>query len=373
MHRSRFFAAMPAIALAALVCTGAAKAQQPVAIRVGALRDGGGLPRKADEEPLNLQLSQGLVRFMQHDLSPGVSVSLASSKEARRPIDFDAAVYDLEGEVSRTAGSVPGAGTYLVVLRLFRDTGGADKPLVAQWAASARTFLDLSCNMTRDRRVSAEGLIGELGTRVLAFATGTPISSQALDFVGFAARCAARDRITADIVPEASSQASPDPTLLRSGDRYRIRVSSGEQGVVYLVGIDSDGNPRTISVEMPGNEAEVAPGRPVLVPIEPPIPTGEILAPTRKRIVVLVRRKSAAAREPVRSLLRSVALTTLSAADVGTDATGPAVEMLDCGPAPRPFGAPDAGVARILDMAATDPDGTWLAKEIVVRILPAIR
>lgn len=72
----------------------------------------------------------------------------------------------LEGELSRTEWGT--GGSYLCILRLKDDR--TDR-WVAQWAGVADNFRFLYGNLTGAEGVSAQGLLGELGSAVLAFLT----------------------------------------------------------------------------------------------------------------------------------------------------------------------------------------------------------
>lgn len=145
-----------------------------------------------------------------------------------------------------------------------------------------------------------------------------------------------------------------------------VRVTSSEPGSVYLIGIDSTGAPYTLSVGYPGNEVLVAPDRPALLPVEPPLLTRTVSAPTSRRVIVLIRR-SAGKPSP-----RAAAFAAPQPAPEMPSST-PAVEVLECGVAvtATETRAMDAGVDYILRTAASVPPGSWIAKEIAVSIQPA--
>ncbi|MDR3707100.1 MAG: hypothetical protein P4L33_02280 [Capsulimonadaceae bacterium] len=347
----------------------------PIILKIANFKDSGGLTGTPSADPVNLQLTRGLAKYIQRGLPKNAQVVIAGAKDARKDLDIVGAAYDLEGDVSHVASPLRGGGPYLVVLRLFKE--GAQRDLLGQWAGVARTYLDLTTNVVRDKRVAPEGLVGGLGNCVLMAVTGTPVNVQSTEFALAMEKAMAPDLIAADIVPEATSQVTPDPTTLRSGDRYRVKISSREHGNVYLVGIDASGNPSAVDIEYPGNEIQVDADHPALLPVEPAIQTGSVLVPTDRRLVVLIRRTPAPSVPAVQKMSFVVANPQpqpQQSDDSDRPSTRPAVEILDCGVAAIPSSTQtrDADVERILKMVATDPAGTWIGKEIAVHILPAV-
>ena len=133
----------------------------PAVLRVRPLRDAGG---EAVRE-LPARLTTALTRFLRDHADPTLRIVTAerSEQEGERA---PAARYALEGELSYASGADEESGRYLLVARLVR--AGRPSALIGQWAGSSSSLRCLTANLRNDPRVHTLGLIGEIGSRVLA-------------------------------------------------------------------------------------------------------------------------------------------------------------------------------------------------------------
>ncbi len=139
--------------------TGAVHAA-PFTLRLRPLRDAGGV-----EHELPARLTNALAHLLgdHGDLTMRIETTERPGSGGERDT---ATRYALEGEVSYASGSGEGSGRYLLVARLLRE--GRTRALIGQWAGSASSLRYLTANLRRDPRVNTLGLIGEIGSRVLA-------------------------------------------------------------------------------------------------------------------------------------------------------------------------------------------------------------
>ena len=357
----------------------------PTVLQVLPLRDAGGLPEEGGKAPLNAQLTQGLAKYLADTAGGRVlivdaqmrAVSGKGQPGPRGKRGGGKPEFTLEGELSHVQTGAADGGAYFCVLRLFEQRssdGSSVRRLRHQWAGMAQTYLDLTSNLRHDGRVDPEGLLGGLAKSVLADVSTLPASDQVKQFAAFVATASAFKRVTAQVVPEAAPIAAAEQPPLQSGDRYRLKVMSQDRGSVYLVALDSSGQPSGLFLPDSGQEIEVDADRPALVPGETPLQTGLVTAATDHQIIVLVRRsqKAAAQDAPTASLLHLANLYLRdTSADTTTPGTSAAVQILDSAPAISAPPAPDdPGIARLLHMAASDPAGTWLAQTVTVHIVP---
>lgn len=146
-------------ALASLTAYGA----PGIALRVRPLRPAGGV-----ERDLPARLTTALTRFL-HDHAE-TSLRIESPARPEQAATRDTLLrYNLEGDLSYASGPNDAGGRYLLVARLTRE--GRPAALIGQWAGSADTLRYLTANLRNDPRVHTLGLIGEIGSRVLAAVT----------------------------------------------------------------------------------------------------------------------------------------------------------------------------------------------------------
>ena len=343
--------------------------KQLTVLKVPGFKDAGGLVRDAQSDPLNVQLTRGIAAYLESHANNRYTVVVGSPKASR--LQLPAVAYELQGDLSHTETDSADGGPYVFVLRLYLE--GTTPKLVNQWAGLAKTYLDISANVTHNAAVSEEGLIGGLCARVISAITEGPAVDQSGEFAKLVKTSSQFSRITADVVPVAQ-WTGPFAPKLHSGGQYRVKVTSEDNGAVYLVGVAADGTPSSLFVPDDASKIDVAAGRPAIVPADPPLLTGEVDAPIDKRIVVLVRRTILAADAgdaqgpSTAAVPRKIDLIYAGGLAQPTSQRPP-VEILDGGPSPRQL-VVDADVSRLLAMAAKDPPGTWMAKTITVHIDP---
>lgn len=129
----------------------------PVLLQVRGFKDRGGLPQWGPDAAQHRQFAEGLVRYLQGEAKDRFFVGSA-------PRGMETQTLILEGELSRSESGA--GGSYLCILRLKDDH--TDR-WVAQWAGVADNFRFLYGNLTGAEGVSAQGLLGDLGSAVLAF------------------------------------------------------------------------------------------------------------------------------------------------------------------------------------------------------------
>jgi hypothetical protein len=129
----------------------------PVLIRVKILKDRGGLPKSGRDAQQHYQFTDGLVKYLLTEAQDRYFVGSA-------PRGVDPRVLILEGDLSRT--EVNSGGAYLCVLRLKDERTGK---FIGQWAGVADNFRLLYGNLFNTDGVAAQGLLGELGSRLVQF------------------------------------------------------------------------------------------------------------------------------------------------------------------------------------------------------------
>jgi hypothetical protein len=324
---------------------------------VADLTDAGGLPTPSgDDQSLNLQFTQGLVKRLTDLSAKRYCVQSISGAALADEVNG----FVLEGSLSHVTSGTSEGGSYLCTL-VLRGTGKNHDLVVAHWSAIARSYIDLTNNLSHDPRVNPEGMIGELTSRVNSIIVASTAGNQTRLFNDFLTKSLRNHAIEAELVsglPNAKGKRRP---VLSSGDSFRVRIATRDAGTVFLVGFDSNGRPITIAVPETSGEIRINPSHSALVPSRNAIPTGTVEQPTNRRIVVLIRRAGVTSRLAESSPMGLI--------DAGS-ASIPAVQVLSSAISVPLSESSDSGVARILAMAATDTPGTWLATEVTVRIQP---
>ena len=340
-------------------------------LTVQPLRDAGGLEGRTTEgQPLNRRYSEALVKHLGDNAGGRFVVAAKSDPKAKVRLT-------LEGDLSHVESPAADGGAYMCVLRLWRE--GQPRQLIGQWAGYAETLRFLTGNLRHDPRVDQDGLLGELSKRICAMVTGIAAGDQAEAVVTLVDAASKLKRIDAVVVPEGGTGGSAwEPVV--SGGAYRLRVASQDVGSVFLIALGAEGRPEALYVPQPGQELDVAPGRPVVLPPQEPIAAGEVKTPTKRELLVLVRRRGNGASPG--SGLGHPAETPGAGPPDGPAPLPGSVERVGDGETPLPVcvidgrgsrtlpSPGDPAVARLLAMAKADPPGAWVARRITVHLVP---
>lgn len=364
----------------------------PPVLRVAKLRDAGGLPEPGKgDEALNTRLTRAFGTYLSKQANGRYLVN-----EGPKRGKVATRLLTLEGDLSHVdASPAEGGGGYLCVLRLFQE--GTPRRLVAQWSGTADSLRYLTANLRADRRVDSQGLLGDMGKRVVAYMerTGADDQALALETLLRPALRSGKD-VSAVILPEdtkpaasAAATAAPARTAttavadVPAGSGYRLKVASKRPGAVFVIGRSgAEKIPRAVYLPDSGAAAaEVrAAGEPVTLPAAS---AGSLKADEQvsqpqgedQELIVLVRRKdakkgggaSAAAAIPFAASPEAPAPAGGSIG-TGIPGSGAPVGVME---GMRSRMAPaDHNVARLLRTIASDPPGTWAARRVVLHISP---
>lgn len=195
----------PTSSHAAPVAANGGVAARSVALFVSDLRDAGGLPAPQNGvDPLNVRLSRGLRAYLQRASAGRYSVTGDGKIKDKNALRFA-----IEGDLSRV-NTGPQAGTYLCVLRVFREATHKNtaRRLIGQWAAVGDSLRYLTGNLREDRRVNASGIVGELGTRIVKTVSASPRSDEAAQFQSWLSRASIEGHLQVKTLPEAANAAA---------------------------------------------------------------------------------------------------------------------------------------------------------------------
>ena len=131
-------------------------------LTVRPLRDAGGLPLR-----LNVRLTSALERFLTDHAGDAFTVVHAASAGSTN--SAAGGRYLLDGDVSFASGRREDAGRFLMTARLFR--AGAHPVLIGQWTGVSSSLRTLTANLHQEHDLNRFGLVGELGSRILAAVT----------------------------------------------------------------------------------------------------------------------------------------------------------------------------------------------------------
>ena len=304
-------------------------------VEIKTLKNDGGLPDQKNRPPLNEQFTIGLTKYLTA-MARGRFLALRRSPDRSEQSRARPGL-TVEGELSRLETGATGSdGTYLCTLRLTQSV--RPHRLLRVWMGMARTYLDLSSNLIGDNRVSDDGLVGELGTRLIGAVTASSNDTQAAPFATLLA-AAPVNGLTAQLSPQ--------------GRGFQALVAGPFSGQVALVALDAAGHPTSLPSSQSGREATLVAESPALFPAarllhQSDLPVGAT------RLAVLVRRALPPA--------RATAFVRLGAV------SNAAVQVLDTGPSPALIVPADPTIARILGQFASDPPGTWASVSLPLPI-----
>jgi hypothetical protein len=354
-----------------------------ITLFVKPLRDAGGLTQKGpDGRPLNVRYTAAIRSYLADMANGRFAVVERPGKGGEEP---GALRLTLEGELSGTEADGPSGGSYLCSLRLFQE--GKPRRLVAQWSGGAATLRDLTGNLRRDPRIHPQGLLGEMGTRILraieALAGSGRMAQEFRALLDRAERTG-QPNVTvvlgeadarAGKVPGRMTEGRMDVAEVPAGTAFRLRVSTREPGSAFLVEMDAGGAPHLHEVVSPARYSLFAPEQESGLAVTPEqpvfLPPGEGLripdgGPERE-FVALVRRKRADTAPPRNTPPsvggRETAQERTQAGETGTGPDIPGVQIISGGR----DGDEDTDIAMLLRMATADPPGVWTARRVRVR------
>ena len=146
-------------AVAVGLATGTRAHGQDSVLIVRQTRDAGGNPVR-----LNVRLTGAMERFLRDNAGGAFLVSQAAASKSSSPIVLGR--YLLESDLAFAAGRREEDGRYMLVERLYRDD--ARRTVVGQWTGVSNSLRYLTANLRQIPGVHTLGLIGELGTRIVA-------------------------------------------------------------------------------------------------------------------------------------------------------------------------------------------------------------
>jgi len=227
-----------------LTSMGSAQAA-PFSLRVRPLHDAGGLI--AHELPG--RLTTALNRFLHDHADPTLQVETTErfdQSTARKATVH----YTLEGDLSYASGANEESGRYLLVARLLRD--GRSPALIGQWAGTSSSLRYLTANLRNDPRVHTLGLIGEIGSRVLATLASDAARPDRRWRALYSRLLPLRSSEAAIVQPEAPY--SPR-TGITGGDTFRLRLQAGAFQRCYLLTVGENNRLDALSLTMTQKDA----------------------------------------------------------------------------------------------------------------------
>ena len=151
----------------------------------------------------------------------------------------------LDGELSRTPNAQTG-GAYFVTVRVTQEK--PSRQLVAAWAGVAQNYRYLTGNLENRPDVNREGLLGEIGKQIAAFAA-LPASPANTQFAELVQKALIAGRVIATLVPEDGTKTfSVAAPTLQSGQNFRLQIAAEFSGSVIILREDG---PQLIPLFMP--------------------------------------------------------------------------------------------------------------------------
>jgi hypothetical protein len=207
------------------------------------------------ERELPMRLTTALRKFLRDHAEPTVHIEMANLSEQAAAREV-VARYALEGDLSYASGPDGESGRYLLVTRLIRE--GRPSALIGQWAGSASSLRYLTANLRRDPRVHPLGLIGEIGSRVLAAVAADAAGPDGQWRTLVARLHALRSPMVTPIQAEAPYAARSE---IVGGTLFRLRFQTAKGMRFYLL---TSGNDSGLEVQpLPWAEAQSASPRTV--------------------------------------------------------------------------------------------------------------
>ncbi len=216
---------------------------------ISTIQDAGGLTNQREEGQLmNLRFTEGVARYLKarervsETLAPDFCVVQRDSNgqlvtfEQKEPVSTLKAVFLIEGRLSYHEAMQERAAGYSCTLELRREEKG-EKPLVS-WLGTAQSLLLLSGNVQGYSNVNREGLIGELGDRILgallSFAPPLSEQEQALILEKGLKEGEREKGITIKLIATPPSEENT-PRKLLPGTQYHMRLETALAGQVFVL------------------------------------------------------------------------------------------------------------------------------------------
>ena len=347
-------------------------------LRVKPLEDRGGLNVRDEKgKLLNESLTTGIIQYMKERSKERVDIVDMRIK----PIPANMAgqpTLTLEGDLSHVATEDTGGGPYLLTLRLVELAGeGKSRRIVAQWSGTAQTLMSLTSNLRRDPRISNDGLVGELGNRVVetVAAYGSASAQEQQKYFSHLLKTTAKPvNVTVKLVsPSQTLALNGGTSAMFSRSRFGLEVSASYAGTVYVVGVGANGQLRPLLLPVAGKEVIIAPDTLSRLPSDTFWQATETQQPVREELVVLIRRRTA---PPQRETMPREAEPSSARCQTMRSQTGLGVEeplhvmVLDGGNRILPRASGNEEIERLLEMTRNDPPGTWIVVRIPVTIVP---
>jgi hypothetical protein len=257
IRRARSLSALAggAILGMAFCACGSTAYAQTVRIDIRPLRDAGGINRG-----LNTQLTIALSHFVSENAAKQISVETVGASKSdvvQR--------YVLEGDISCTVGSGEDNQRFMMTARLYRE--GTVHSLIGQWAGTSDSFRYLTTNLRNYPGIHTHGLIGELGSRIIA-ALESDNKSLGQQWRMLQPRMSHRGDTVVQLIAAGSDHpVGPAP---HKGP-FRLRVRSADSDDVYAVILDSAGTIRLAGLSDVSDRllcpvGETAVSKPIAIP-----------------------------------------------------------------------------------------------------------
>jgi hypothetical protein len=320
---------------------------------VSAVHNAGGLTvRDRQGRPFQVGLTE-LLQTTLKDKLEGRCLVLTPDRAAR--LTRASLRYTLQTELSQVQGGVSAAGgCYLAVARLFKE--GPTRLLIAQWAGSAASLLNLTSNLERIPNIDALGLVGELANQVsiaLMFKAGP-------DQKTLLRRLQSLHISPGDltVVPvDSSGHAIVEP--ISHSQPYGIRVMTKHEGTLYVIAMDT--GYKQLKMPVPGVNLVV--NQPIVFPLQQ-----TLVARGIQFFVIVNCGKHALARNSVeQNRQKSTSGSPVAGVSPGqyTEATAseqdasPSIRLISCMPVAEQSDHNDV-IVRLLNQIATEPSGSWI-------------
>ena len=209
------------------------RAAPSVALRVRPLHAAGG--EGGVERELPTRLTTALGKFLRDHAEPTVHIEMANLSEQGAGHDV-VLRYALEGDLSYASGLDAESGRYLLVTRLIRE--GRPSALIGQWAGSASSLRSLTANLRSDPRVHTLGLIGEIGSRVLA-AVAADAAGPEMQWRALAARLHTLHSPMVTPIQAEAPYAAQSEIVVGTLFRLRFQTAKGTRFYLLMSGTDS--------------------------------------------------------------------------------------------------------------------------------------
>ena len=203
-------------------------APPPITLNVRTLRAAGG--ESGVELKLPARLTAALTQFLRDHADASLRVE-TPDRAVQTGERLPATRYTLESDLSYASGQGEESGRYLLVTRLIRQ--GRPSALICQWAGSASSLRYLTANLRNDPRVHTLGLIGEIGSRVLA-AVASDAAGSGQQWGALWPRLTPMRSQTAPMIA-AETPYSPLSALIAGGKTFRLRLPSSAGSRSYLL------------------------------------------------------------------------------------------------------------------------------------------